>query len=1170
LPSRLVSYEPEFYEVSEAVKTPHTCWAKPLPGKRLRVLFIAPWGCQRHTVEMAERLEMDYEPFFTTRRAGLGYREEDVRSWAWVKGLFQEEREAALHRVLPGAWDAFVIGCDWRALPLWAQYEIAKAVDGGAGLLIGYAQKGEYLDRMMKASPVEDITSLESGIPVTTFANLESFDAAHPLFRLADFGKGRIAMLAYANGGSNREYMTPPENEPATQLDYDIYQALAIRALLWSAHHEAPLRVQKLDPPTWSRDQPPENLTVAVDSDRTLWRAKLEIVWRDPTGRELARTETTQRVAKGESELSLPVPSLPAGQAFAALRVLVDDKVAGFACLPVEVESGVKLAPIELDRDLYPADAPLKPTIPLVGKAPEKATLQLTVTNAFGYVVAQASVPVPADTGEIPVSLALPPPLCVWHELTADLLVDGQSVSVQRAEVFREWRRPYDDFSLVTWYGPTAEGYYNHLVNQAFQRAGIDTVYISHIWGEDAARRCLESVRAGLTVLPYVCAVRLPRNSKAPPHQRVPAVTDPDYQAQLAEQVTTTARGFRPLCPAGYSMGDENYFGGSAGNELCAAPTSVAYFQRWLKAKYTTVAALNEAWQTTFTGFDQAQPIFIADAQKQGNPAPWIDFRLAMEQSWTDIFAQIASDIRSVDKGGVIGHEGSGSLSSFGAFDWWSMLRELDMFVPYPSRPAGGNLVRSLRNPGTMSSYWYGAYTFGCGGRRPTTMRYFPWFSLFQGFNSAWYFNTVGHANMAHEVGFAADLRPLPHFANTAAACAEIKSGFDRLLLGSQRANDGIAILYSPLAIHANTFYKRPITAEKEFHGITRLLNDLGLQYDYVSYAQLADGSFAKAGCRLLVLPMTEAMTAQEATAVRAFQAKSGALLADIPPAIEDAHGRPCDKPPLASLFGAQPSGNELAFTRAEGPEIVPGEGRHATVFTCNGVEPPASPRVFLANADWARYSALRNSPAGTELRQTYLDILARLGIVPTVRVLTLSGEPMAHVEACRFLKGDAQFVTLMPEDYNVKEEHTLPVRLRLPEAHVYDMRQGRYLGKRTDLGLELRTCDPKLFALLPYTVSGIALDAPKLSRTPLGRELRCTGRVSAENAQVGDNHVVRVDLKSPTGEILLPYRQKVWTKAGAFAFRAILPRNAASGTWTLEATDIISGLQTQAWVEVN
>ena len=560
VPSRLISYEPEFYEVSEAVETPHTCWAKPLAGEPLRVLVIAPWGCQRHTVELAQRLEMEYEVFFTTRRSTLGYDEGKVRSWAWVKGLFEEEREAALRRYLPGNWDAVVVGCDWRGLPLWARHEIAKSVQAGAGLLLGYRQKGTYLDRMLAASPAK--ADLCVGIPTTAFANLAHVAERGGLATLGDFGKGRIAMLNHGIGGSDREYLTPREDTPAAELDYDVYQALAIRALLWCCRREASMAITEVSPNNWSLEEVPEALAVSVDSRTTVWRAEVEVVWRDRQGREYARSTSSQRIPAGDSRVAFSVPELPAGRWFASVRVLADACVVAFACLPVDVRSNVAL--VLPNTPL--ADSAVRLQVGFTKAVPPATAIEVEVGNAFGDVLCKRVLAVPegAESLELP-ELGLPPALCVWHELVVRLIIDGRTISVGRREWFREWRRAVDDFSLVTWYGPSKESYFDRLVNQAFRRAGVDTVYASHVWGEDAAQRCVESVRAGLGVLPYVCAVRLPRNGKAPAHQRVPAVTDPAYLAELIDQVKSTATGFRPLCPAGYSLGDENYFGGSEG-----------------------------------------------------------------------------------------------------------------------------------------------------------------------------------------------------------------------------------------------------------------------------------------------------------------------------------------------------------------------------------------------------------------------------------------------------------------------------------------------------------------------------------------------------------------------------------------------------------------------------
>ena len=60
------------FDVSAAVVTPHSSpWAKPLPGKRLRVLFIVPRWNARQVVEVAQRLDMDYRVLMTGTAAAL-------------------------------------------------------------------------------------------------------------------------------------------------------------------------------------------------------------------------------------------------------------------------------------------------------------------------------------------------------------------------------------------------------------------------------------------------------------------------------------------------------------------------------------------------------------------------------------------------------------------------------------------------------------------------------------------------------------------------------------------------------------------------------------------------------------------------------------------------------------------------------------------------------------------------------------------------------------------------------------------------------------------------------------------------------------------------------------------------------------------------------------------
>ena len=1189
-----IPYEPEYYEVSDAVVTPHVAWAKPNTTGPVRLLVIAPWACQRHTVELEQRLESTVTVAFTAVRSSLGYDRQTIPSYAWVKGLFSDEIAADLREKLRADYDVLVLGTDWKTLPLWAVYEILRKVDAGAGLVIGYRQNAEYLDRLMALGTADDSSQILGGLQLDGVANLAAFGPQNPLFRTSSLGQGRVLQLQYAISGSANEYLTPPESSPATRQDYEIYQSIAIRSILWAARREPQVRVLELTPRTWPLATPPAALTLSLSATETLWRGRVEIDWCDAAGRSLATTSLSTRIAAGDSTLALPTPELPAGSVFANLRVRRDQAVAGWACLRFQTRTEPAVSEISMAEELFAAAAAVRFQVKL--SAPLAAgRWRLAVSDALGRTLLTSEVPHPANRDELDQTLALPPPLCVWHELTVALYLGERQTPVltARREFSREWRRPADEFSLLTWYGPSREGYMDALINHALAAAGVQAVYPSHVWGKEADRRCIKSLRAGLTILPYVCSVSPSRDAvKGDPHARQPAVTDPEYLRTVREQVTDCARQFRRFCPVGYSLGDENCF--SPGPEFCTSPASVAYFRAWLKRRYGDVAALNQAWQTSLASFEAAQPVLLAAARSDGNPAPWIDFRLCMEDSWTGIFSELSQAIRQIDPSALVGHEGSGSLDSFGGFDWWSMLRDLQLFVPYPGAPVQGNLVRSLRQPGTLSSYWYGAYTFSCGGRRLTTQEYFPWYCLFQTFNSAWYFNSIGNAGMAHEVGFAADLRPLPHFIATADACREIRTGFDKLLLNSARQADGIAIYYSPLAIHETTFRGRPVTQAATLDAWCKLLNDISLQYDFVAPAQVRDGGLDGGRYRLLILPLVQAMSAVEAEAIGRFVAKGGALLADLPPALADEHGHAYAKQPLAEWFGTQPGPEQLQITTRHTDKTpvtasLPGGGRvtltgevrtgnaAASGFSAwaSAADTPLLLKaegkpVLLMNLVLDGYVRARREATGAAWRQLVAGLLAELGVTPALTLSGPDGAALDDVQVFRFQRDGATFVGIMPEDFNATTVRERPAQLRFAAAaHVYDLRRRCYLGRNETIPITLRTCRAEVYGLLPHVVGRLSLEASLATEAP-ARTLTCTGRLEAlDGKPVGNQHAILLDLRDPAGVVQAAYRKPVLTAQGAIQASWALAASDPPGRWSVEAVDIVSGVQSRAWVTV-
>ncbi len=71
-------------------------------------------------------------------------------------------------------------------------------------------------------------------------------------------------------------------------------------------------------------------------------------------------------------------------------------------------------------------------------------------------------------------------------------------------------------------------------------------------------------------------------------------------------------------------------------------------FRRWLSAKYGDVAALNDAWGTVFTGFDEARVQTPIDPALRGT-AVWYDFCRFHMDNCNDFFLRMRRDIRSQD-----------------------------------------------------------------------------------------------------------------------------------------------------------------------------------------------------------------------------------------------------------------------------------------------------------------------------------------------------------------------------------------------------------------------------------------------------------------------------------------------------------------------------------------
>lgn len=131
--------------------------------------------------------------------------------------------------------------------------------------------------------------------------------------------------------------------------------------------------------------------------------------------------------------------------------------------------------------------------------------------------------------------------------------------------------------------------------------------------------------------------------------------------------------------------------------------------------------------------------------------------------------------------------------------------------------------------------------------------------------------------------------------------------------------------------------------------------------------------------------------------------------------------------------------------------------------------------------------------------------------------------------------------------------------------AHVCDVRARKALGHTTRIECALRLGDARLFALLPYRVTGIEVAAPRQTACGTPMAVACTVRASAQ----AGGHVVRIDLRRPDGTLAARYGQNLVARGGRANAAVHFALNDPPGRWTLVARDVASGAEATRAVEL-
>ena len=1132
--------------------SPHVAWGKPLEGGPIRTLFIAPRFTLRDAVELAERLELDFEtaPVWDSRHLG--------GELDGVSGLSAEEAAAALRDALGREHDLIVVGnLELAVLPEDVLASIAARVKEGAGLILAYHLGGEspaprrenlppafqqFLDGATLSDKVSEITR-GVGASMTP-----EWPSSLGFVKASTCEKGRIVELDYGGERPFSHFLAPPLTDPAHARPeyFDVYLSLVAKAARWAAGRTPRITVARVEEGSAKgpsdAEIPPGLPEEYVQTMRDAVMAPLfhsfQIGFSGPaekTYRICAQVREPNRglrliyptlppLRKGSSSYVLDLPIGP-GQYFLDLWVLDKKAVVEWHTEPVAIKGWPEISDVAYSKGYLQANDVL--TVSLDVRAqyhlPRPCTVYVRAVDSLERIVAEGRQLVPSEGGRTQVALNFADLLsnlvkievfAIGAELEHPTRWDLDHAAYTHTYLPVRAPRPVHEFSFAVETRDAVE-YNVRGFTRTLARLGVDA---AHVAANDEARFFL--VEAGLQPIPELTRY-VPDAING--NVRRPCLLDAAIREADDKKLKEQTTAFWTVGTNVYSLGKGNCLA-APGEDVCHCPACLEAFHVWLETSYQDVANLNRAWNAQFTEWSQAQPVDRETARASQVYAPWLDFRLFMDGVFTNAHVHAAEVIRSVDRDARAGFRAEPGSDADLGYDWRPLASRLTALALEADAPIVES-VRSYRPPNAYTALCFGGVP---SANTPACGRWYPWYAALHGLQAVWHAAPFGGSMLDTPVtALAPDGVPTPVFLETSAVVRELKNGLGALLAAAQRAKAKTAIYDSQSSLYLSQIDSSLGQSARDAQAaFIRLLDQTGRSFDFVSSVQAAQGGLKEYA--LLILPMARAIGDDEAESIRAFAAQGGRIIADVAPGEFDAHGTRRPAFPLDDLFGVRQ--NDKGF---------------ATLLNHRLPSPDA---------------------VDDDLILLFDSLLERAGVERTAPIMPAKGRVLRG-ESFAFRYGDADIVALLGAPNQDADAQKIILR-RDRDRFYYDLRTGKPIPGGKKRTLRLAPGDAALIASLPYAVTGVSV----ASRDSVfaGRRLPVRVRVDTRGGETPGTHLVRVTLSRRFSAPLPWYAQDVTCVKGEATLFIPLALSDLPGLYTVAARDVLTGATGQTVVKVD
>ncbi len=1162
-------------EVAEAsslesdVVTPHKPWARDWSEGSLRALFFVytgpyegawenPQTRVREPVELMQRFDIDAEAVLVCGKQD---------NWVFHGLQLGEERA---RRLLENEYDLYVIaGFPMGKLPAEFQYLVLKEVADGAGLLCCGAGAKEYMVPRREITPTP--TFLTDGLPALTDRPVADMVSA---YHLAD---GRGAWLKYGT-----DSLTPrPGYSMESAAAYDYWMMMIGRAALWAAGRESDVLIDgvfgdEMLTVDVAAEQPTGEVTITNTSDGAVTADVAFEARRKSDGEKIDLPAAEVELAAGQTEtVTVQIPGLQAGEYFVDAVARADGNVLAFGAGSMTVERAFGVEEVTVDRDFVEPGETIGGTVTLGGDIPDGATLTVMLRDSYDRVLDVRTLERAAEQSFEYEASDL---WTNWMRVEALLESGGQQIDLGRASFTVPVRRE-DQFNFVMWDAPMdVLGRWGW---RQMQRAGYDISLLGSMGGSGRSKPG-SLLACNATVAPYSTRILDPKDENG--YMEPVCWNNEPEVTEYVQSIVDKQQQLREMGIFVYSLGDEGVTKG-----CCVHPECIAAYRGYLADQYEDIDALNESWGSDYASFDEVDLLDRTDnmenVARDSAPARWYDRQAFARYNLAKYTARFGDAYREMDPHSKTGFEGTGR---FGA-DYDAILANNDFYGPYPD--IGDDIIRSAAPPELVNSNWMGYSKTG------DALADAAWRMVMKEKNSIWYWMWAGIGSYRGYVRPTLDLWPA--IEDLTEEMKPVRRGLGDLLMDLEVEHSRIGILYSlPSALASKLGNSGDFVSPKQTHEIwTHLTYELGLDTRYITDDMLAEGALDTEEFSVLLLPMTQAISPEQAQMIRDFAQAGGTVIADVRPAIRDGHCKPVMPGLLDDMFGIERTGRgnreqtSLALDELwDGARIdldLP-KVRLDTEVTAAGAEAAGAidgTPVLLRNSVGDGQAILLNfqltsasyEEPGTADARRLLDAIYDLGGARSpIEVRSPSGEALPMTETRVWADGNALVFGLwrqMENKWFNPQKDTLagePVEARVTlrgQMHVYDLRAGEYLGETDGFDTTLRWGRASFFMALPRQIPEPAVSVEPDAPAP-GEVL--TASVSMDMpASANEQYAVYTEVIDPAGNSPLWGREVAIVDGSASQVRVQTAHNDQPGTWRIRATELFSGATAEASWEV-